>query len=319
MTPLRITRRLGLAVAAFCCLAAGICGAAEQAAPLSAFSEEIGKQDKIYKSRGTDTPDGYVIDRSLLTYAFAFPAAFKQSLAKLAPQDRWLDIGAGEARAVTDYAMAEYEAMYKAFGPLSPQKAQVVAMSIEDRRTHEWHEAAAFVGPGRMQYLVGRPLSEYSLTELGKYRLVTDLMGGFSYTTRIALYMQTMLALLEIDGDFYATLADVHAERGDNKPHYPDSPYLTEIVSKSGAEVKVCSWLKQISCVQVACQFRSDWTPPIEVYHVRKTCDQVKVPALETIHFEAGTPPERRFRLIDDPPGASVNAMSVTETTAASR
>ena len=91
----------------------------------------------------------------------------------------------------------------------------------------------------------------------------------------------------------------MHAETADNKPHYPASPYLTEIVSKEGKEVRLCSWLKQISCVEVSCQFRSDWTPAIEVYHVRKTCEQVKVPTLETIHFVAGTPPERRFRLTD--------------------
>jgi len=83
------------------------------------------------------------------------------------------------------------------------------------------------------------------------------------------------------------------------------SCYLTEIVTKEGAEVRLCSWLKQISCVEVSCQFRSDWTPTIEVYHVRKACEQVKVPALETIHFVAGTPPERRFRLADGAVGTT--------------
>jgi hypothetical protein len=318
MISLRIARLRRLAAAASLCLAAAA-GAAEQAPRPAVFGEEIGKQEKIYKSKGADTPEGYVIDRSLLTYAFAFSQTFKRSLAQLQPQDRWLDIGAGEARAVTDYAMSEHESLYKAFGPLNPKKAQVVAMSIEDRRTHEWHEAAATLGPGRMEYLVGRPLGEYSLAELGKYRLVTDLMGGFSYTTRLSRYMEMTLALLEVDGDFYATLADVHSESSDNKPHYADSPYLTEIVSASGAEVKMCAWLKQISCVQVACQFRSDWTPPIEVYHVRKTCEQVKVPALDIVHFQAGTPPERRFRLADPPPaGASASALPVADTQAAS-
>jgi hypothetical protein len=35
---------------------------------------------------------------------------------------------------------------------------------------------------------------------------------------------------------------------------------------------------------------------------VRKTCDAVTVPALELTHFEAGTPPERRFRLVTPAP-----------------
>jgi len=298
MTRLRPLRLRGLAACALYCLTSLTAIATEPSAPpVAAFGEEIGKQNQIYQSRGMERPEGYVIDRSLLTYAFAFPEAFKKSLAMLRPTDRWLDIGAGEARAVTDYARAEYEAMYKAFGPLHPQKAQVVAMSIEDRRTHEWHETAASVGPGRMEYLFGRPLSAYSPAELGKYRLVTDLMGGLSYSTRLSLFMERTLGLLEVDGDFFGTLADVHAEQAENKPHYPGSPYLTEIVTPEGAPVKLCSWLKQISCVEVSCGFRGDWTPAIEVYHVRKTCEQVKVPALEPVHFLAGTPPERRFRL----------------------
>lgn len=59
----------------------------------------------------------------------------------------------------------------------------------------------------------------------------------------------------------------------------------------------MCTWLKSISCVEVTCQARPDWRPPVEVYRIRKTCNEVVVPALEMVHFVAGTPPERFFRL----------------------
>jgi hypothetical protein len=61
--------------------------------------------------------------------------------------------------------------------------------------------------------------------------------------------------------------------------------------------VKVHSWLKSISCVQVTCEFRPTWPPPLEAFRVRKVCNEVSVPALATIHFEAGTPPERGSKL----------------------
>jgi hypothetical protein len=32
------------------------------------------------------------------------------------------------------------------------------------------------------------------------------------------------------------------------------------------------------------------------VYRIRKVCGNVTVPALTPIHFQAGTPPERRFQ-----------------------
>jgi hypothetical protein len=47
----------------------------------------------------------------------------------------------------------------------------------------------------------------------------------------------------------------------------------------------------------VTCQLRPEWGPPLEVYHIRKTCDDVSVPALKPVHYEAGTPPERGYRL----------------------
>jgi hypothetical protein len=59
----------------------------------------------------------------------------------------------------------------------------------------------------------------------------------------------------------------------------------------------MCSWLKSISCVEVTCEAKSGWKPPLEVYRVRKVCDNVTVPGLAPVHFEAGTPPERGFRL----------------------
>src|SRR5687767_14709927 len=81
------------------------------AGPTAAFGEEAAKQKEIYDSKGAKTPDGYVIDRSLLSYSHLLPAEFFKSLSRLGPQDRWLDIGAGEGRAVIDYATAKYNAM----------------------------------------------------------------------------------------------------------------------------------------------------------------------------------------------------------------
>jgi hypothetical protein len=89
----------------------------------------------------------------------------------------------------------------------------------------------------------------------------------------------------------------VHAEDGRNKPHYEGEPFLTEITNAAGSKVKACSWLKAITCVEVTCEFKAKWVPPIEVYHIRKVCNKIAVPALEPVHYKAGTPPERGFQL----------------------
>ena len=72
--------------------------------------------------------------------------------------------------------------------------------------------------------------------------------------------------------------------------------FLTELVGADGSEMKVCSWLKRISCVEVTCEPRA-WRPPVEAFRIRKTCDAVSVLPLAPLHFRAGTPPERRFQL----------------------
>ncbi|MES2562463.1 MAG: hypothetical protein V4637_07000 [Pseudomonadota bacterium] len=262
----------------------------------AAFSDEAAKQTSIYQSRGKDVPEGYVVDRSLLSYQFILPEAFTDSLATLRPEQRWLDIGAGEGRAVLDYVTSKHEVVLNLRGaPRDSKKSKTVAMSIEDRRTAQWHETAANLQSDQIRYLFGRPLREYSLEELGKYHVITDVLGGFSYTRDISLFMEITLAALEVNGGFYTMLQDVSSNTGGNRPFYPGAPFLTEIKTADGSDMKICAWLKSITCVEVTCEFKNVSSPPIEVYGVRKVCDGVKVPALQPTHFEAGTPPERRF------------------------
>ena len=260
------------------------------------FGEEVSRQTEIYNSTGQKVPEGYVVGRSLLAYAFTLPAEFRRSLGNLSPNDRWLDIGAGEGHAVLDYLTSKYDVILQASSE-SHGKAPVVALSIEDRRTSRWHEVAQSVGDKQIQYLFGRRLREYSAEELGKFQLMTDVLGAFSYTRYLSVFMRKALDTLTVNGTFYTVLQDVHAESGANRPFYAGSPFLTEIVNSDGAELKVCSWLKSISCVEVSCELKPDSSPPVEMYRIRKVCDAVTVPDVELIHFTAGTPPERRFQL----------------------
>lgn len=106
-----------------------------------------------------------------------------------------------------------------------------------------------------------------------------------------------MPSLLELNGTFYSVLQDVKSEAGLNHPFYANSPYLTELTKANGEELKVCAWIKSITCVEVNFELKAQWKPPIEVYRIHKVCDKVAVPALVRTHYEAGTPPERRYRL----------------------
>lgn len=282
----------------FLLFAHSLCFAATQADErATSLEDELARQAEIYQSRGHDRPDGYVIDRSLLAYTITLPSEFIGTLADLAEADRWLDIGAGEGRAILDYCTGKYDGSYWRGEARPGRKARAVAMSIEDRRTQQWEQAVSGLAENQVRYLSGRRLSQYSNEELGTFRMITDVLGGFSYTDSLSRFTEKALALLEVNGSFYTVLQDVRAEQEANKPHYPGSPFLTEIVDADGSELRICSWLKRIGCVEVSCEFKNDFTPPVEVYRIRKTCNDVTVPPLATEHYQAGTPPERRFRV----------------------
>ena len=268
------------------------------------FQDEAAKQNAIYQRRDREHLDSYVIDRSLSAYVNALPAAFGASLGRLNAGDRWLDIGAGEGQAVLDYCTAAPETAVDTRMVL-PGAAHVVAMSIEDRRTPRWHQVESTLEAGRIQYLHGRPLGEYANEALGRFQIITDMIGGFSYTPNLFAFTQKTLAILATGGSFFTVLQDVQSEDGSNKPFYSGEPFLTRIADSSGADVGVCAWLKRIECAKVTCQLRPRWKPPIEIYHIEKTCDDVRIPELVPVHYKAGTPPERRFRLKDLPAPAA--------------
>jgi hypothetical protein len=284
--------RISISLAAMMLLAASSFG---QAPESPKFKSEVVKQESIYRSQGDRTPSGYTVDRTLENYTDALVIGFDQALAALGPADRWLDIGAGKGQAILDYFTANYDLAHPDGRERRGGKARAVAMSIEDRRTLEWQMRAKDLGNNQLQYLFDRRLRDYSAEELGQFQIITDVIGGFSYTTDLTLFMEKVLGMLALDGSFFSVLQDVHSEVGTNQPYYDKAPYLTELKDADGGEVKICSWLKSISCVHVTCELKKGWRPPIESFQVQKVCNEVKVPSLTPVHYEAGTPPERRF------------------------
>jgi SAM-dependent methyltransferase len=258
------------------------------------LDEEFAEQEKIYRSRGADVPSGYVTGRALSDYAELLPSGFCDALGNLGSSDRWLDVGAGSGQAILDYYAPEHDAAAGQKCVRSGAKARAVAITIEDRRTDKWREQAASLGGDRLRYLSGKRLRDYSPEELGKFQIITDVFGGFSYTENLSLFVEKVLSLLEIGGVFYTLVPGVHLEHAKDKLGIL---YLTELEDAAGRPLKVCSWLKQSACAQVTCESKSDWKRPTELINIRKTCSDISIPRLKLWEFEAGYPPSRRFQL----------------------
>jgi SAM-dependent methyltransferase len=258
------------------------------------INEEFLEQEKIYRSRGTDGRRVYTTDRGLSRYAELLPSGFCDALGRLGSSDRWLDVGAGEGQAILDYYAPQdaTAAAEKCRG--SGPRARAVAISIEDRRKDNWKQHAARLGDDRIRYLSGKRLRQYSPEELGKFQIITDVYGGFSYTEDLSQFVDRVLRLLEVGGSFYTLATGVHLEDGKDKL---GTLYLTELEDAFGRAVKVCSWLKKISCVQVTCESKSELKRPTELIKIRKVCSDTSVPRMKLVEFEAGYPPGRCFKL----------------------
>jgi SAM-dependent methyltransferase len=260
------------------------------------LDDEMAKQEKIYQSRGGDVPRGYITDRGLSAYAELLPSGFCPALGRLGSSERWLDIGAGEGQAMLDYYDLEDDEGPAKKCAASIDKARAVAISIEDRQTEAWKQMAAIFGQDRLRYLPGKRLREYSDEELGKFQVITDVFGGFTYTEDLSRFIGKVLGLLEVGGAFYGLLPGVHLEDGKDRL---GASILTELQDADGRPENACSWLKRIGCVQVSCESKSDsnWKRPTELVSIRKVCSDVTVPRMKLVKFVAGYPPDRRFQL----------------------
>ena len=206
------------------------------------LDEEFAKQEKIYRSRGADVPGGYVTNRGLSDYTALLPSGFCDALGTLGSSDRWLDIGAGAGQAILAYYASEDAGAPAQNCAGTGGKARAVAMSIEDRRTDTWQQHAARLGDDRIRYLSGKRLRKYSPEELGKFQIITDVYGGFSYTEDLYQFLEKVMSLLETGGVFYTLVQSVYLEDGKDNPK---TWYLTELVDAAGDDVKVCSWLRR--------------------------------------------------------------------------
>ena len=258
------------------------------------INEEFLKQEKIYHSRDVDGRRIYTTDRGLSRYAERLPSGFCDALGRLGSSDRWLDIGAGEGHAILDYYAPEGATAPAEKCRGSGPRARAVAISIEDRRTDAWKQQAARLGDDRIRYLFGKRLRQYSPEELGKFQIITDVYGGFTYTEDLSQFVDKVLKLLEVGGGFYTLATGVRCEDGKDKL---GSLYLTELEDAFGRDVKVCSWLKKISCVEVTCESKSDLKRPTELIKIQKVCSDTSVPRMKLVEFEAGYPPGRCFQL----------------------
>jgi hypothetical protein len=241
--------------------------------------EEIKRTDeRIQKGDYHTGRDGHEYERYL-------GPEFARKKRELTENQRWLDAGAGQGKAVLDHA-------YNADG------ASVVGISVEDRRLPLLDRMIRERGADRVNYLAGKKLEQYDKSELGEFDLISDVYGAFSYAQQLDDVVEKVGELLKVGGSYY-TLSQNQTKSMDRATGQWNSYYALSIIDRSGKKyLSIADWLNQGTCIRARQSSENlDRQVHFQRIIVEKTCEFFRVPELELTAWLDGGPPVRVYQI----------------------
>ena len=227
--------------------------------------------------RGVVTAGDFNDFRGMTDYIAVLGEEFAAQVARLVRGKRWLDVGAGHARAQKEYLLAKMSLKQRFF----EGKAEVVAVAAEAPTKLNIHAIKLDTavhgiggGAGNLNELVGRYVEDIPDEELGKFNIITDVFGAVSYSERLDVVLNKYLRLLTEGGTLYVHTVSFH----------------TQIIRKDGSKIAMFEWLQAIPGLRV--------TVGSTDFSITAERPGVVVPRLKLIGGKADAPPERLFQEI---------------------
>lgn len=222
--------------------------------------EEVFRNPRVEMENKYLKENKFNTTRGLDDYKKHFGPYFEAVLENLNfAKDRWLDAGAGNALAQREVQIARYAEI---------KGTPLVAVGVEKPKE------APIVLPGFI-YKSGRYIEDIPNSELGKFDLITDLVGAFSYAEHIEAVLRKYFELLTDEGDIYITRQ------------------YDRIQLRNGDYVSLREWLETIPGIKV---YPAEGPKSIGV-HLKRAYPYKKIiiPDLEIIEFETLRPPKRTY------------------------
>jgi SAM-dependent methyltransferase len=218
---------------------------------------------QVLKINKSLSKNNFTTSRNLTDYDSVFK--LRPLLAKMTAKQRWLDSGAGRA-----IAQLEYLSLFKKYEFSSPQ---LVALAYKK----PWFVTSKKIN---FKYLSGRKLEDYTTTELGKFDLITDFFGPFSYTENAIQVLNVYLDILNVGGTLKI---------------YFTSPHNV-VYNKNNEIVSLETWLIQnLNKNSISDAFEVTFEKGTLTV-IRKKEQVFKLPALELNYFYADLPPIRKYK-----------------------
>ncbi|MBI3556852.1 MAG: hypothetical protein HY074_11365 [Deltaproteobacteria bacterium] len=208
--------------------------------------------------------------RGIGEYQLVLGETFTAHLARLVRGNRWLDVGAGHARAQKEYLLGKrgfFDWIFKG-------RADVVAVAAKVAKPTRYSKMVdtAVEGSRKFLGLFGRYVEDIPDQELGRADVITDVFGAISYSERVDAVLNKYLRVLNAGGSIY-----IHT-----------SPEHTKIIRKDGTQVTLVQWLDSVDGLAVKVEAMSIVVTPTRV--------GVVVPTLKLVGGKADVPPERVFQ-----------------------
>jgi hypothetical protein len=206
--------------------------------------------------------NAFRVTSTMDVYEDSFPGGFREALAMLTAEDRWLEGGAGEALAMREY-LTKGPASGVGFSFKRPEKEDLSTFQKDHEKTFKYVE-------GDFAKIEGE------LDETGKgFKLITDHNGVLMYTRTLSEDLERYLRYLLPGGRMFFVLI----------------PVDTVIDGKASAEAVVVG-LEAIMGARLASRKGAHG------WELERTADEVTVPALKSTAYEvteSSNAPHRTF------------------------
>ena len=172
------------------------------------------KQEMIYQSQGKELKMVIRLIGHFLTILTRCRPSLKGSWQILVQKIAgWISVRVRD-KAILDYFNPGYKPLQMTGWENHDNKAQAVAISIEDRRTARWNRTLKVLVPGECNIFLVKRLP-FRRIEL--FQLITDVIGGFGHRQPFSIHGEGSCTSRS-DGVFHVVLQDVHSENGANQP-----------------------------------------------------------------------------------------------------
>lgn len=234
-------------------------------------------------------------DRRLMDYLARLPSEFADELLGLGAEDHWIDMGSGDGLAIAEYTgELPQDSFVPGYYRRDESRIQGVFDALARKEpasraratgiTHSLKQSLIFISAAR--FLTGRLLEDIPHEEIGRGRIITDVMGIFAYAAHKDEVLARFLDLLDENGSIYIDFGNMHFDPG---------LLASKVTKEDGTELSLLEWLGSIPGLDVQTYkmpfFARPWgyERPISVDEVGvririKNRSDLKIPKLKFDH-----------------------------------